>query len=71
MFLKAVTASKNSVGEGAKRNEGELKSAANSVNTAIRSVPKHCGDIDVVENKKLLICPTLFNNKVIAYRIID
>lgn len=29
------------------------------------------GDIDVVENKKLLICPTLFNNKVVAYRIND
>lgn len=27
------------------------------------------GDLDVVEKKKLLISPTLFNNKVIAYKI--
>lgn len=27
------------------------------------------GDLDVIEKKKLLISPTLFNNKVIAYKI--
>lgn len=27
------------------------------------------GDLDIIENKNLLISPTLFNNKVIAYKI--
>ena len=29
----------------------------------------YCADIDVIEDKNLLISPTLFNNKVIGYRI--
>ena len=41
--------------------------------TLINTVPEKLqgGDIDVVEDKKILLCPTLFNNKVIAYRIVD
>jgi hypothetical protein len=29
------------------------------------------GDLEIIENKKLLISPTLFNNKVIGYRIVN
>jgi hypothetical protein len=32
---------------------------------------QYAGDIDVVENKKMLICPTLMNNKVVGYKIKD
>jgi hypothetical protein len=31
----------------------------------------YCGDIEVIESKNILLVPTLFNNKVIAYRIND
>jgi hypothetical protein len=33
------------------------------------NIKLQAGDIEVVEKKNLLVCPTLFNNKVIGYRV--